>query len=219
MKTRIYPVFLLVLITTAGCFEDTIENISDSVLINSSYSLPVGEVTYQVNDYFEALGSFNIPWPDSVAYNDIVYPNYTDIVEKTDIKQFDFANLGGNIEKIKSITLRIIIENGYPTEARAQVYFTNYFSLYDPLFPAGVETIPPATVDQNGIVTQPYTVIKDILLDEYMLENLTGYTNIEIIGQVATKKPDTRIVKFYTDYKLKIHIGLRAELEFNLNEL
>ncbi len=219
MTLKIYKVLFVLPILLTSCIKDKINSISDSVLINSSYSLPIGTVVYQVNDYFEALDTIHIPWPDSVSYNDTIYPNLLDTITKVDYKFFDFANLGGDIQKIKSITLRLIISNGFPTEVKSQVYFTDHFSHMDPLFSGGTESILPATLGPEGKVISPNVQYRDILLPQNMIENLANYTNIEIFGQVLTSRPDIKIAKFYSDYELKIHIGLRIELEYNLNEL
>ncbi|MFO7657602.1 MAG: hypothetical protein R6W78_11080 [Bacteroidales bacterium] len=219
MKTRIYPVLLLVFITATACFEDSFEEISDSVLINSSYSLPVGEVIYQINDYFEGLHTILIPLPDSVSYNDFIFPNLLDTIYKSDIIPFDFTIPGSDNERIKSITFRVIIENGFPTDVRVQVYFTAGLAHTNSLFPGGMESLQAASIDQNGIVTAPNVQIKDITLSPEILANLSNYTHIGIYGQIPTTRPDIEIVKFYTRYMLKFHFGMRVELEYNLNEL
>ena len=219
MSIRNCPAIILIVILFSGCMKDKIESISDSVLINSSYSLPIGTVIYKVNDYFEALDTIHIPWPDSVAYNDTIYPNILDTISKFDIKNFDFANLGGDVNKVKSITLHVIIQNGFPTKVLSQVYFTDNQYETDSIFSGGMEVISPATLNQDEKVTEPNVQIRDILLPQNMIDNLSNYTNIEIYGKVLTKRPDIKIVKFYSDYELRIHIGIRIELEYNLNEL
>ena len=126
-----------VLLLVAGCFEDNITSVSDSILVNSSLSLPMGEVTYNINEYFEALDSVHISWPDSVAYNDTIYPNILHVVEETDLKQFEFAAHGGSSDALRSIMFRLIIQNSYPTEARSQIYFTYNQSIEDSIFADG----------------------------------------------------------------------------------
>ncbi|MBN2212818.1 MAG: hypothetical protein JW723_01120 [Bacteroidales bacterium] len=212
-------IIISVLLLCAGCFEDNITKVSDSVLISSSYSLPVGEVEYNINSYFEMLDTVQIPWPDSVAYNDTVYPNIFHIVDTIDLKQFEFESHGGSSDKIKSIMFRLIIQNSYPTEATAQVYFIISQSRVDSLFESGREIIPPASIDHNGIVTEPSITIKDIYTSQTLLDNMGYYTNIEIHGEVYTTRPDIRIVKFYPEYELRIHIGARIEIEYNLNDI
>jgi hypothetical protein len=165
------------------------------------------------------LDTVHIPWPDSVAYNDTIYPNVKHIVDTTDLKDFVFAAHGGGSDKLRSVTFRLIIQNGYPTEARAQVYFTNGQTLVDSLFEDGMEIIPPASIDHDGIVTNPSITMKDIYASQAILDNMGYYTNVEIYGSVLTTRPDIRIVKFYPEYELRIHIGVRVEIEYNFNDL
>lgn len=208
-----------VLLLCAACFEDNITSVSDSILINSSLSLPMGEVVYQINDYFEALDSVQVPWPDSVAYNDTVYPNVLHVIEKIDLKQFEFAAHGGSSDALKSVTFRLIIQNGYPTEARAQIYFTFNQSVADSMFENGPEIIPPAPIDQDGIVINPSIIQKDFYASQNTVDYIGYYTNIEIHGAIRTTRPDVSIVKFYPEYEFRIHIGVRIELEYNFNDL
>ncbi|HJX70463.1 MAG TPA: hypothetical protein VJ346_00880 [Bacteroidales bacterium] len=212
-------IIISVLLLYAGCFEENITTVSDSILINSSYSLPIGEVVYKINEYFEALDTVHLPMPDSVAYNDTIYPNVLHIVEKIDLKQFIFASHGGSSDKIRSVTFRLIIQNSYPTEARAQIYFTYNQSVIDSMFENGKEIIPPASIDQNGIVVEPSITMKDIYASQAIVNDIGYYTNIEIHGEVLTTRPDIRIVKFYPEYELRIHIGTRIEIEYNFNDL
>lgn len=219
MTIRIYPVLFVSSIILSGCIEDKFDKVSDSVLINSSYSLPVGSISYQINDYFEGLHTILIPLPDSVSYNDFIFPNLFDTIYKSDIIPFDFTIPGSESERIKSITFRVIIENGFPTDVRVQVYFTAGLAHTISIFPGGMESLEAASINQNGIVTAPNVQIKDIPLSPEILANLSNYTHIGIYGQVPTTRPDIDIVKFYTRYTLKFHFGMRVELEYNLNEL
>ena len=45
---------IIIIVSIASCIDENITNISESVEINSSYSLPVGDVNYSINDYFDS---------------------------------------------------------------------------------------------------------------------------------------------------------------------
>jgi hypothetical protein len=55
---------ITILLIFAGCFKENMTTVSDSVLIHSSYSLPIGEVVYNINEYFEALDTVHYQLPD-----------------------------------------------------------------------------------------------------------------------------------------------------------
>ncbi len=212
-------IFFSVISMFTGCFEENITTVSDDILINSSYSLPIGEIVFDVNEYFEALDTALTPRPDSVAYNDTVYPNVLNVVEKIDLKPFEFAAHGGSSDALKSIMFRLIIQNGYPTEARAQIYYLVNQRVEDSIFTDGPEIIPPASIDQDGIVTSPSIIRKDIYASPRTVDLIGYYTYIEIHGEIETTRPDIGIVKFYPEYEIRIHIGARIEIEYNINDL
>lgn len=211
-------IFISVISLCTGCFEDNITTVSNDILINSSLSLPIGEVVYDINEYFEALDTVLTPRPDSVAYNDTIYPNVLNVVEEIGLQIFEFAAQGGSSDALESIMFRLIIQNGYPTEARVQVYFMINEWVADSLFEDGMEIIPPAPVDQNGIVTSPSVVMKDVDASPTTVGYVGYYTNIEIHGEVLTTRPDIRIVRFYPEYEFRIHIGARIGIEYNFND-
>jgi hypothetical protein len=212
-------IFISVISLCAGCFEENITTVSNDILVNSSLSLPIGEIVYDINEYFEALDTVLTPRPDSVAYNDTIYPNVLNVVEEIGLQIFEFAAQGGSSDALESIMFRLIIQNGYPTEARVQVYFMINEWVVDSLFEDGMEIIPPAPVDQNGIVTSPGVVLKDVYASPTTVGYVGYYTNIEIHGEVLTTRPDIRIVRFYPEYEFRIHIGARIGIEYNFNDL
>ena len=57
MKYRLHIFWQVVIILTVfiSCIDENITNISDSLELNQSYSLPVGDVSYTINDYFATL--------------------------------------------------------------------------------------------------------------------------------------------------------------------
>ena len=105
-------IFISVISLCTGCFEDNITTVSNDILINSSLSLPIGEVVYDINEYFEALDTVLTPRPDSVAYNDTIYPNVLNVVEEIGLQIFEFAAQGGSSDALESIMFRLIIQNG-----------------------------------------------------------------------------------------------------------
>lgn len=212
-------VFVLIFCLFTGCYKEKITTISDSVQINSSYSLPIGEIKFQVNEYFEGLDTAHYFTLDSVAYNDTIYPNIHQVINKTNIETFDIASLIGNTNNIRSLTFRLIIINGYPTKCKIQTYLTSFPDITDSLFENGAETVPPASVNQEGMVIEPSITVKDIPASPLMLENLPDYTSINVRGEVSTTRQDIRIVRFFPYYELRIHIAVRIEIEYNINEL
>ncbi len=218
---NIFCTVWVIIIFVAGCIDENITNVSENLEITSSYSLPIGYAEYDINEYLSALQLSPFPWPDSLYYNDTLYPNYLGYVEEFDIKEFDFSRLGENINMIESIMLRIIIDNGYPTQAMSQVYFADnpMTSYIDSAFSSGPHIIQPATIDDRGIVVEPYHEIFDVYMPERFVNNMAAIGQVSIYNRVYTTRDDMLHTRFYTDYRLKVHIGIRVGLRYNIQDL
>lgn len=237
-KLKIGIISIIIIITSfVSCIDENITNISESVEINSSYSLPVGDVIYSINDYFDLLDSLNMDtlqldtlqldslrslFHGDVEFEDTVYVNVKYAVDTLITREFDFSTLSDDLDKIKAVTFALIIDNDFPTETRAQVYFTDEsMIIIDSLFSDGPLVILPPDLDNNGIpVDKPpdigYYPVSDYLIGQGNLENVRY---ILIYGYVKTTRLDVDIAKFYSDYDLYIHIGARVELEFNTSDI
>lgn len=222
MKTiRAIPVIAIQLILMVSCIDRDILNISDSLEIHSSYSLPIGAFDYNINNYLESLDTVTVPWPDSLYYNDVLYPSFSPSVPFTSVDSFSFNLLDDLSGKVRSVEFVILVSNGYPTEVSAQVYFLSSGSpvLVDSVFKSGPCVVPPAEVNDEGLVTRPYTGMFSIVMPPEFLQSLPGVSWIMISGRVNTTKPDVHWVKFFSDYRIDLHIGTRIELLYNTGDL
>ena len=205
-----------------GCIDENITRVSEDIEITSRYSIPVGPLTYNINNYLEKLDSINIPWPgpgDSLYYNDVLYRNYLLYLTRDDAKQFDFSRLSDNLDIVESVMFRLIISNGYPTEAITQVYFAdNDFLVMDSLIADGPYVLSPATVNDEGIVTAPYREILDVYMPPDFIDNMVNIRYIIIKSIIYTTRPDIPRVRFYTDYAFNVHIAARIQLRFNTTD-
>ena len=220
-----------------SCIDKNISNISESLEINSSYSLPIGDVSYDINDYFELLKDLGLDTllPDTVQidtiqsqygdslglveYNDTLYENIKYVVDTLIYKEFNFSSLGDDLEKIKAVTFVSIINNDFPTETHMQVYLADESTaIIDSLFSSGPYFFSPPELDGDGIpVDRPLDIVTTPV-SEYIIENLAEVRYIIVYGYVKTLRPDIDISKFYSYYILSIHIAVRIELEFNTSE-
>ncbi len=220
MKYNFFIIYLLIILFS-GCIDENITNVSENMEITSGYSLPVGQAEYNINKYLDGLKESIFPWPDSLYYNDTLYPNYLEYVEEYDIKEFDFSRLGENLDMIESIMLRIMIDNGYPTKSLSQVYFTDLTMSYviDSVFSDGPHIIEPALIDNNGRVIEPYHEIFDVYMPQRFIDNMADVRHVSIFSRVFTTRNDMLHARFYSDYKLTVHIGIRVRLRYNIEDL
>jgi len=210
-----------------ACIDENIRNISEELEINSSYSIPIGDVIYSINEYFEMLDFYGLDTIqtlpgdsiDLVEYEDSIYNNTRYIVDTLIYNEFDFSSLGDNLDKISAITFVSIINNDFPTETKIQVYFADEsMSIIDSLFSDGPYSLPPPDLDNEGIPVDHPPVIIVTPVSEYLIENIADIRRIITYGYVKTLRPDIDISKFYSYYLLSIHIAARIELEFNTSE-
>ena len=120
MKYRLHIFWQVVIILAVfiSCIDENITNISDSLELNQSYSLPVGDVSYTINDYFATLDTLQFdtiqadtlqidtlisPLPDTidlVEFNDTLYTNVKYLLDTTIDTEFDFGELNEDLDKI-----------------------------------------------------------------------------------------------------------------------
>lgn len=223
MKNISYLFFLSFLLFS--CIDDDLTNISQSVQLNPSYSLPIGTIVYDLKDELERIERFaylsSVPASDSIKINEVVYPLPVQF-QQFKITQsyiFNYTMVGVDHEKIKSILFRLVIKNSFPTETILRIIFADElnYTIEEP-FPDGL-TIPPASFDDKGNVTVPSESILDLPVSEKLMNNFNQIRTIVIRSTVNATNPDLAIVHFNSSLNMSIHIGARIELEYNTNEL
>lgn len=229
LKILLQSLFLFVILLNS-CVDENITNISDSLDINSCYSFPVGDVTYSINNYFESLDTIRpdsieidsliVSTTDSIQFNGIYFYNIKPVYDTTTLSTFDFSVLNNHIDKVKAVTIVLIVDSDFPTETRIQVYFTDdSYNIMDSVYADGPMVISPPDLDNNGIPLDRPPEIRYCSLSEGLIDNLMDIRYILAYGAVRTTRPDAGVVKFYAEYMLNIHIGARVELEFSTSEL
>jgi hypothetical protein len=196
-------------------------NISDSLEIKSSYSIPIGPVEFDMNEYLESLDTAMFPWPDTLSFNDILYPNIATAVIYTSVNPLSFNFVSEPEVKVKSVEFVVIISNGYPTAVSVQLYFLEGTASapVDSIFTAGPLTVQPATMDAEGVVNEPRTVVVTVPMPDTFVTRMPDIAGIMVKGRIETKRPDIGIVKFYTAYGVKIHVATRIGIQYNTGDL
>ncbi len=225
-KLKIIPFFLLHFVFSA-CVDENLTNISEMVHFTPTYSLPVGTVSYSINDYFESIietidnidtliqGPYGY-----VEYEDDTLPNILEYVERRDDKEFDFSTISDQIDNVTYLMFRINLTNGFATEASTQVYFAGAgMNITDSLFREGPRLIPPGDTNEEGVIVNNYTDQIDIELAENQINNLPNVRYIIITGKVYTVSNDRKIAKFYREYSINVQIGIRVGLEMTAGDI
>jgi len=216
---KISLLFLVLLLFT-GCIDENIFRVSEDVEITPSYSLPLGPLSYNINDYLESLSAVTFPWPDSLYYNDVLYPNVRSYLTRFDDNYYNFNSLSRDFERIERVMFRLSLSNGYPTMTVTQIYFADENrNLVDSAFSDGPHEMPPAPIDDQGVVTAPGEEIVDVTMSSDFIQHMGNIRHIIIKGIFYTTRPDIPQVKFYTYYAYHINIAVRIQLRLNTGEL
>lgn len=209
------PVFMLM----AGCLDENIFEVSREAELHPSYSLPIGPVTFDINDYLEELTLMTMPWPDSLYYGDVLYPNYRAYIPRWEFGDYDLSMLSGDIGRVEQVTFHLLVSSDYPTLSVTQVYFADGDgNILDSAF-AEPYALLPAETDADGVVIAPREEIVDITMSSGFVERMEEIRQIIIESIIYTTQPDVAHVKFYSYYAYRVNIALRIQFYINTGEL
>ncbi len=146
-----------------------------------------------------------------------------------------FAWDGDTFEQIKSATLKIRLNNGFPIDGYSQIYFADTTdaggigNIIDSVFTDDTHVdisedgwhLSPAVTDAQGIVTFPDESEILIFLDQERINFLKNSHASKIIltGKLNSYDSHTGLfIKLLGDYKMGIQIALKADFEASTNE-
>lgn len=221
MMKRTWFLFGVIPGLASACIDKDILNISDSIETVASYSLPAGFYSANINDFLVSLDTVTTPYPDSLYFNNTLLPNIADAIVFSAGSPFDFNLMPDAGEEIQSIELVVVVSNGYPTDLSAQVYFDTDDppAVADSAFADGARTVPAATLNGEGLVVSPTEQVFTIPMPQAFVQDFTSLSQIRIAGLLETRRSGSGKVKFYSDYKVMIHVGYRIVLKINTGEL
>ncbi len=218
-RIRIYAPALMLLLMAVSCINRDILNISDSVEINSRYSVPIGTYDADINNYLESLDTLGPSSGDSLYYEGVLYPIDVPYVDFSFSDSLNFNLIKDPEGKVKSVEFIILLSNGYPTPAMVQVYFMSDSATLDSAFISGPRVIKPAALNSDGIVTDPSTSMLTVSMPADFNGNLSSVRSVMVKGRIYLTRPDIQWVKFLHEYKFNLHIGARIELLYNTSDL
>ena len=124
-----------------------------------------------------------------------------------------------DIEEIQRVLLRLNIDNGFPFNARLQVYLTDSNQVVlDSLMTNGVESlINGGQINGNGIVIAPTNKITDITIERAQVPNIFNakYAIIKAYGETNNAGPSAANpeVKIYDYYTFKVRAGAKVDTQ------
>lgn len=139
-----------------------------------------------------------------------------------DTFNFEFAEVADEIERLM---LRVIINNGFPSDGTLQVYFCKdgtdqggnpVFTTLDSLYTGARPVLKSGIVNpSNGKVSKPTLSIEDGYLTgaQWKALRAAGANRIRIRARLTTYDHGTELVKVYEDNKLNIKISAQFKIK------
>lgn len=152
---------------------------------------------------------------------------------KADTTKVEIFPIDGDIKEIDYVMFRLIIDNGFPADAKAQVYFydstlvdSNFTGVpvpIDSMFGPGSGIVfASPTPDASGRVDQnnKKRTVLDISIDREKLEKLEAnhFTHIVSKGWIDTYNQGNDEIRIFSDYSMDLYLGvivkLKADVKF-----
>jgi hypothetical protein len=128
------------------------------------------------------------------------------------------------LDNIEYIMFKLNITNGMPVDAAVQIYFVDtltdvfgHYIVYDSLFttPTAAQIVHSGLLNASGRVASPTLHATEIKFDNPRLHKLRPTKKILIRGTIKTTNNASQNVRFYSDYDLKVKMGLRVQAIIN----
>jgi hypothetical protein len=223
--------------TIGGTFPTTLDlNRNTSNIVTVAASGPK-KLLYQVNGSTNANGQPAMNWVQDTSKikldMEVFLPFDGTAVDfaKSDTAKVAIFPIQGDIQEIESVTFRLTIDNGFPADARAQVYFYDS-TLTDPNFigiPVPIDSMFPNTravvfsspvPNGQGRVDQSQKVrtVLDITLDREKLKKLEAgkFTQLVSRGWIDTYQLGSRNVQIYSDYAMDLYLGVLVKIKYKV---
>jgi len=133
----------------------------------------------------------------------------------TDTLDFD---LGVNTDstKVKSLTLSLVANNGFPLGMKTQIYFMDEnYNITDSLLNTRLDVVPASV--SNGIVDLPIETITTTTVPENRMDNILEAKYLMIHTLLRTTDAENLLpVKIYSNYDIQIKLSAKMETELIL---
>lgn len=130
------------------------------------------------------------------------------LVDSTDFDAMQF-------DKFKEVTLGLNIDNRFPFDANMKIIFMNESNNIPVDSIIYNKIVSSAITDVNGKTIQSSKSKTRIVLDENRLQKLIAYkaNKIKTYTTFITENNGTKPIKIYSDYDMKINVGIIATLK------
>ena len=124
-------------------------------------------------------------------------------------------------DEIEELSLRLIVDNGFPAEGVLQIYTTDsLFQITDSLFDGGPAQLLESGILVNGIVSESSKTITDIpVSDEKRDHVINAHSFITSAMMQTTNGTQQEVIQIYEDYSVGIMMGVKAKVKIDPESL
>jgi hypothetical protein len=207
---------LFLLLLMSSCIKENIGNVSDNVMINQSFSVPLGlrEVTLDAPPIIDTSiipGSYG-----SYYYDGRIYPNDSLYFTKTYDIDFNLQDKRARQDWIKRLMFHLLIENSFPTQVYSQIYIYNASRVpTDSVFANGPVLVNAASVNSQGEIEQSSDKLFDVPFEGDRLTMLKQTTLLVYKGTILTQNG----IRLSSKNEIKINIAIQVEVGYNLKDI
>ncbi len=211
-------------------------NRSNSNVVSVAASAPT-KLRYTVSALTNPAGGSSVNWLQDTSKigldMEVFLPFDGTAVDfaKSDTALVEIFPIQGDIQEIESVTFRLTIDNGFPADARAQVYFydstlvdSNFTGIpvpIDSMFVGGRGVVfASPTPGINGRVDQSAKkrTVLDITIDREKLKKLEArkFTHLVSRGWVDTFDAGSRNIQVFSDYTMDLYLGVMVKFKYKV---
>jgi hypothetical protein len=123
-------------------------------------------------------------------------------------------------DEIEELTLRLIVDNGFPAEGVLQIYTTDsLFQITDSLFD-GPAPLLESGILVNGIVSESSKTITDIPISEEKRDHvINAAAFITNAMMQTTNGSEQQVIQIYEDYSVGLLMGVKAKIKIDPDSL
>jgi len=223
---RILIVLLVSLSFLTSCVKD-LRNIDsvESLEYNPSFSVPIGPISFVLEEIMPADSIQGFWIPDSIlsldtitspimVYDDYLY-FYNPVLGYATVfsQPMNFSNMTQQSDNIVSAMLKTNISSYVPINMLMQGYLLDgEGNIIDSLNSGGYIRLDGPTVNQDGVVTEPTERTIYTHYNSDTSEDLLDIQELQIYLHVLSYDEDIDTLRVYSWYYCEFEFGVRAEL-------
>lgn len=171
-----------------------------------SFTNPDGKALNYVTDSSKVTVDMDVELPLDLSCTKIEFKDTMEL-DLSDVEEYE--------DKINTLLLRTNFENNMPLDLNLQVFFLDESHQHvDTLFAVGADnTIPGGELNQEGVIVKSKKKYLDAQFNKAEISKLKNVRHAIVRASVVTTGGGTTLVKFYSNYFLKVSFGVQTELE------